>query len=350
MFKNIQLLRGIAALLVVLFHGNSLIDAAGAGTLNKILRFGYVGVDIFFVISGFVAIHTSRALARGPDAARWYLIKRCLRIYLGYWPIYALSIAVALMIKAPEFDSWNLLSSFFLVFLLGAGDGRTLVSYVAWSLTYEIIFYVFVSLSLLVRNQGHADRCFFIAAIAFVPFFFLKSDANFALLLLCTFLSEFAFGAVLRIFLEPITRRTNPWMLLAFAIGFLSLGIRYDEHLVLWRTATFGAFGAALIAALVILEVRKTFVAPAFLVRLGDASYTLYLIHPVVLMAYGYFNVVERLRGMGASLAIPAMVAAFAVIVLLARLLYVWVERPVFRSTIGFFARWAPRRQSMATP
>ncbi|NQZ78739.1 MAG: acyltransferase family protein [Ekhidna sp.] len=87
MILNIQLLRALAALAVVLYHiaPYYLPPAGDGGWLLVFFRqFGYAGVDVFFVISGYVIWLTSRK-DNAPGAGH-FLFKRLARIYLGYWP------------------------------------------------------------------------------------------------------------------------------------------------------------------------------------------------------------------------------------------------------------------------
>ena len=82
----IQALRGIAVFLVVLTHARySFSDTPTWPLAEQLLRPGAMGVDLFFVISGFIMVYTTRRLAGTPGEALDFLVRRFARI----WPLYA---------------------------------------------------------------------------------------------------------------------------------------------------------------------------------------------------------------------------------------------------------------------
>jgi exopolysaccharide production protein ExoZ len=93
MYKNIQFLRAAASILVVLFHGAPIVGLVpGNHWVMGLIKHGYIGVDVFFVISGFVvSLTVDNALASGLSGFH-YFAKRVSRIYVGYWPFYFYSI------------------------------------------------------------------------------------------------------------------------------------------------------------------------------------------------------------------------------------------------------------------
>lgn len=89
MIGNIQILRGVAALAVVLFHlptfgGRLDLPGAPDAFLRNLLASGAAGVDLFFVISGFIMAHV---YARRPDGPGLFLLRRGLRIVPLYWMV-----------------------------------------------------------------------------------------------------------------------------------------------------------------------------------------------------------------------------------------------------------------------
>lgn len=144
-------LRGAAAMLVVLYHLEEAISRTADGWLwlpfKAVAQLGFLGVDIFFVISGFViALSVSRAAPTWSYLGR-FVLRRSIRLDPPYWTAIALELlllAVALRI-APEIPvTWPSVPQlvahvFYAQELLGFGS----VIAIFWTLCYEIQFYVF---------------------------------------------------------------------------------------------------------------------------------------------------------------------------------------------------------------
>ncbi len=150
---TIQGLRAFAALNVVLLH--ALIGADGAGaepTLLGALRgWGAGGVDLFFVISGFIMIHVQRSRRRGPVP---FLRERILRVAPLYWALTLLLWSVLLAAPALfgrfETSAEGVLASLLFVSQpLGFG---TPTLYVGWTLELEMLFYAVFAASLLLPD------------------------------------------------------------------------------------------------------------------------------------------------------------------------------------------------------
>ena len=139
--ETLQVLRALAAAWVMCFHGASMLEQhAGGAWLGPFFRPGYHGVDVFFVLSGFI-IHFSAGGARG---SREFLLKRFLRLYPVYWVVTALLLvayALAPNAKMPRHeDPFVVLSSVVLW-----PCPRHVVG-VAWTLVYEVWFYLLFGL------------------------------------------------------------------------------------------------------------------------------------------------------------------------------------------------------------
>src|SRR6185369_11737463 len=139
MFKNIQMLRAVAAAMVLLYHAVPHYQAMGGASLLfiKAASTGFAGVDIFFVISGFVAAHSTLDKARTVSNAWVFAKRRLLRIYLGYWPFFGLTLALTGVYAPRALDEMDLISSFFLTRI----ELKSLLLFVTWSLSFELLFY-----------------------------------------------------------------------------------------------------------------------------------------------------------------------------------------------------------------
>lgn len=155
---SIQALRGLSALWVVLFHAQILQGSSASVALNQFAGFGYLGVDIFFVISGFIMAMTTAQLPSGWRTARQFSVLRMLRIYSGAWPVLGLCLIGITWSSGWPSDK-HLWSSWFLTSL----NIDTLLLPVTWTLTFELYFYLWIAVTLLLPAQR---RPMMIAALA----------------------------------------------------------------------------------------------------------------------------------------------------------------------------------------
>jgi exopolysaccharide production protein ExoZ len=133
MLTNLQAVRAFAAIAVVIFHFGLL----PATTLS--FPVGAAGVDLFFVLSGFIIAHSS---AR---SARHFLAHRLIRVVPAYWIATALATLFTLRHLDPgEAFGWLVQSLFYLP---GPG-GRPALIFVGWTLVYELAFYLLYWLAL----------------------------------------------------------------------------------------------------------------------------------------------------------------------------------------------------------
>ena len=132
--------RGLAALAVVAHHASLSSDAFTLSHNAKLFSWGIYGVDFFFVLSGFIIYHIHQNDPRQFGAARRFLTKRIRRIYVPYLPITVILISAYLFFPSLSQGSrdWGWFTSLTLM----PSDSPPALS-VAWTLTFEIIFYLF---------------------------------------------------------------------------------------------------------------------------------------------------------------------------------------------------------------
>lgn len=156
MIVTIQYLRAVAALMVLGYHLTFIeVKYGHDGPWLGWLGFGHLGVDLFFLISGFVMACTTLPRAHG-FYWRGFLWRRFVRIYPVYWVYFALAgLAYALnpgMVNSSSGAPPDMLRSFF---LLPAPEGTLPLLAVSWTLTFEVYFYlVFCLLVALLREQA----------------------------------------------------------------------------------------------------------------------------------------------------------------------------------------------------
>jgi exopolysaccharide production protein ExoZ len=330
----VQLLRAVAALLVVLFHGQQAfatrVSPPSYENETYLFGFGAVGVHIFFVISGFIMVYTSR-FDQGFSAASFYR-RRLLRIYPIYWLCAALYFLVHGILGAP----YDLpLQSLAGAILLLPGDAPLIIG-PAWTLTFELFFYFCFGLAM----KAGLERGLLLLAGTFVcaitiglafpvqsPWWGLATNT-----LLLEFIAGTAIGwAVVR---QKLPRRGGRVVILG-AVALFAAGIMADytqvPTVIIW-----GVPSALLVLGAVMHEVNVgSGRAARWLGRFGDSSYALYLIHILIVTLALHLT-----TGRSGDMTVEPAIASFLIAVValtVAELLHRGVERPTL-------ARLNPKR------
>jgi len=288
MILSIQYLRGIAALLVVLSHIAWKNIQAGGSTMHWWHEAGTFGVDIFFIISGYIMVYITQNMHQKPHNIRIFLKKRFIRIIPLYW-FYTL-IALAIFILMPERvnsagGNTDVFKSFFLLPL--ASSENYLVG-VGWTLHYEFLFYILFSVGLLFsRTKGNI---IVISVILFSVLFSMLIPSEGMSYIFYTFLNdifiEFALGIFLYFLLLKIKNIHWFLSLSSITLGILSFYYLHTggsftgvHHIDTGSSAFLICFG---VISLEYLWKKREF---KLLTTLGNASYSIYLLHPFILVA-----------------------------------------------------------------
>ena len=285
--KSIQFLRFVAATLVVLVHSTEAIlpvvpEGPGATVLH-IAGIGGSGVHIFFVISGFIMIYTSFAGDAKFFSPSNFLLRRFIRIYPIYWVYAALYILFPIVSQGYHLPASDLLGSL----LLLPGNSSDIIGQ-GWTLSYEVYFYICFAVFMSLRPLKGliAMTVFFAASIALGGIFHFNSEALHVFT--NPLLTEFLGGAWIAYFFLSRTRLapTASNALVILGIGLFIAGIVFGYHVVP-STLLWGLPSAFVITGLIFKERAKTL--PSFVLKysfLGDSSYSLYLLHLLVIGAF----------------------------------------------------------------
>jgi len=142
LINSLQIFRGLAALAVVVCHTamstNAFVQTLPSGYL-RIFKLGALGVDLFFVLSGFIIMHSHMSEAGDSTALRPYLAKRLTRIFPAYWPISLAMLGLYYVLPGMS-ESGGREFSFVSSVLLLPADLPPALS-VAWTLVHELLFY-----------------------------------------------------------------------------------------------------------------------------------------------------------------------------------------------------------------
>ena len=339
MINSLQALRALAAWMVVAHHLRAPLESIWP-PLGHTLIFAS-GVDIFFVLSGYVMVASTNGKCVTPIA---FLRRRIVRIAPLYWAVTAALVLMLLVGLNPVgVASWQWRDVATSLLLLGAerSDGYPgpLLG-VGWTLAYEVFFYLLFGLALMAREKSVMITLAVIGAL--VVFGGVTSPASFmAQFYTAPILLEFAFGAAL----AHIALRHGGGVLLASGFVGLFVGASLLAAMVPtgdlitpgdagaeWRTLCFGVPAALIVAGAVALERSGVDCRSRHVLDQGDASYALYLIHlPMI-------QIIGKVVGFGPVI----LLAAPPILALAALCLHQMFERPVL-------AAFRPRRFDLRT-
>lgn len=345
--KSIQYLRAIAALGVVVFHA---FDRCREPELGYV---GAAGVDLFFIISGFIMWSIT---AEQKMSAAAFATGRATRIIPLYW-LYTCGLSLAALCLPQAFPrlrvEWDhLFYSLFFIPHYSSSDGSLFPLFAAgWTLNYEIFFYcVFAGLLFFMPRTRFWVLLVVLAAFAIAGAFYSGSSP---LLLTYTnvILLEFGAGVVIgRLWQLSHMPALNAGrvMLILGVCGFMA-SIIFPMPMA-YRVLTWGIPAFLLVLGALALERHGRIGSSHFLEKTGDASYSIYLGHGLVL------GLLAKLLPSAAGPLTVATFVAFGVVAsILAGLVgYDWIERPLLaafrtRPTGRSEAAFLPDRTATST-
>jgi hypothetical protein len=334
--SGIQSLRGVAALLVVCFHAALLVQRYGwtVHLAHLFDHWGRIGVDIFFVISGFVMVVTAGDRPRGMYVACSFMRDRIIRIVPIYWlltGLMTLALAAAPSVfNTARFDWVLTLASCLFIPTLDRAAGITYpVLFVGWTLSYEMFFYLVFAAILLLRREVRIPGLILIFGAAVTAGLAVRQQ-GFLAFLTDPITMEFVFGCIVgRIYQKapPESKRTG-LVVLALGCALATASIRADIDLH-WRVLAWGLPATLIVAGAALIERSGGTRWPKLLRALGDSSYSLYLTHIFVLPLIG--RVLTKLDSARSVYGDLIWIGAISAAVLLGHIFYLKVEAPMGR-------------------
>jgi exopolysaccharide production protein ExoZ len=340
---GIQMLRAVAALAVVCHHTLEQSNGAiGRFSPDWLTTSGASGVDIFFVISGFIMFYVSFSGSQTVPKPTDFLFRRVTRIYPFYWVccLAMLSISTMGFLASHRYGPSEIMASFALI------PGPKLIG-VSWTLVYEIYFYLLFAIALVFRSSRVAvyGTMAMIGAIYALSSLLPHGEA-------ATFIGnpipiEFCFGLLLAYAYRSQTNRGRSWPV-PLAAAILGLGLLAAAPLFIGHADTTGlpqpqrvlVWGVP--AALVVAGVLNIAAPQSPVMRswvfLGDASYALYLTHVFVMIGYGRIIKIHSLSQVPQIVIAPMMISIAISIGIIA---HVYLEKPML-VLIHRFTRRAP--------
>lgn len=293
---TIQALRGVSALWVLLYHAQLLQGNSGWAPYVQWASFGYLGVDIFFVISGFImAMNTAHTAPSARYSLRFVLL-RLGRVYSGWWPVFCLCLLGLSLTTGWPTDK-NLWGSWWLSSL----NIDTLLLPVTWSLTFELYFYALIALTLCLPTAYRSQALALFAALVLALNLYWFTQQRFSpealhlshwgiFLFFSPLCLEFALGYFFYQLQPRLPKPRGVW-LLACVVSFTAI-VLYALHFAHKPSGLAGFFhypersilAGVFACAMLCLFLRGGATLPRRLsLWAGDISYMLYLIHlPVI--------------------------------------------------------------------
>ena len=272
--------------MVVLFHASENWSVTAFGADTHAWWNGAAGVDIFFVISGFVMAVSSLNRSTGPSAARQFLERRIVRIYPLYWIIttlLVLKISLGFVYSAnglhhvPPFYG---VCSYFLIPAHSPGGYINPILAPGWTLSYEMFFYLCFAAALFFRRNVPIALTITLGALSILGLF--RTDPWPAVTVLFNpLLLEFLAGLWLGRATQTGRALPHP-IAAALAAGAAITLFVLPSPPPSYHRLEWGVCGFLIVQAAVLLEPNLSR-TPRWALLLGDASYSIYLTHSPLL-------------------------------------------------------------------
>ncbi len=313
--RSVQALRAIAALFVVLYHSTVLLHDRSLPRQTYTWENGNSGVDLFFVISGFIMVLSSQRLRQQADGWSKFVQSRLIRVAPLYWLATAAKLALIMAVPAlalhTRTNGWNAAASFLFLPSCDAAGHVVPILAIGWTLSFEMLFYaafaaaLFLSLNplLVVAPAMAALAALSLARQASWPAVTVLADP---------IVLEFVLGmAAGSLFLARDLRQVP--RLVAVLVGALGLAalVLLPTHDRWERVLVWGVAAAATLWAALAIEPWAGRAIPKPLVAIGEASYSLYLTHGFVLPVVGAVVAAAHLPPLAMAMALlPACLVA----------------------------------------
>lgn len=301
--ESIQALRGIAALMVMFFHFKWMLYGDAYFDLGRILFInGAVGVDMFFVISGFIMSYNSKT--HGVESVKKFIVNRAIRILPAYYVILLITFALSggmstfhYADKAANFISSLTFSPIYTyeapMYLNSSG-----MYGIRWTLNYEIYFYMLFGLCMVskYRNIIFYSLCFL--SLIVVPILAghnptlsthgYQLNSPYLNMLTNPIIWQFTLGVFIGSNINGMKQYKGKITFVALCFSSaLFIYAFFSGFMAKHGVIEFGAISGLVIALFVIHDDYITKITPKWLISIGDASYSLYLIHTGAMIGIG---------------------------------------------------------------
>ena len=293
MLLNLQYLRLVAALMVVMNHSMSLVLRVGRDDIGQSFEVGAAGVDLFFAISGFIMVYITAGRRVSAGA---FLYERIARVVPPYWFVTALMAVLIIFIphifENPPLTGLHLLASLFFIPWSETSFAESVPLYLpGWTLNHEMMFYLIFALALSFATQLRILVVAATLSVLVLIGFVLPQTNMIAQFYTHPIILEFVFGMLIGqiVVMEAAPGIAASALIMASGVALLAISTsvwpiwRFSpERVLVW-----GVPSALIVAGGVFLERHGWTKRIGWLLLLGNASYAIYLTHYFVVGAVG---------------------------------------------------------------
>ncbi len=347
-YYSLQILRGMAALSVVLFHVSDMLvqytDRHGLFCrFASMWHTGAAGVDLFFIISGFVMVQSTRTRFQQSGSSWDFMVRRLIRIVPLYWLYTSVMLILVLLpftLKGQVFSGLYTVKSYLFIPAFNPASGLDLPLLAqGWTLSYEMYFYVIFALLLRFQERFLLPAISTLFFLSVMVGLLLETQNPILKVLTSPLLLEFVLGCHLA---RLVNKRNIPsricYSLIAGGLAALffsrNLGFNVELRLIVWGIPAF-----FLATGCVFLEKNGIGFIPGrqLLTMLGDSSYSTYLTHTFVVLCFS--TMLKRkliFHGVHNDLLVVGSVIAC---LLVGYISYMYFEKSFSRSLLNIFLR-----------
>ena len=343
MLQNLTGIRGVAALWVVVFHFREdiLVKIPSAITITPFMEKGYLGVDLFFCLSGFILgyVYSNELEERGsslPSFTKRFLVKRFARLY----PVYFFTFLLAILLisvakwKRHEFNHLpvDILNPIVVVknlALVQYWDHSHSINYPSWSVSAEfcayLVFPILIKLVLLKRKSVFV-RAFVLVILAVSAQIYFVVYSNFFDSSIVQVLTEFSMGLGTYF----LVRNLRPTKLAILSIRYILVFLLIFAIFIVDSESTarivIPVIFILICAANYFHNIPSRGLGRKSLVNLGLWSYSIYLTHGLVQYSLSGIGFPQRFDNV--FLNVLAVISLFAIIVLIGSFTTNIIENP----------------------
>lgn len=335
-FKLLHVYRGIAAILVALFHLTLVYgEKFRYRVLFNFFKGGFVGVDFLFVLSGFILFWSYQHDFKNIKKVKNYFIKRFIRVYPPYWAVILIITFIYTIIGKNVIKSFGM-DIFYILKTTALFPQWPVMIAPVWSLSYEIFYYILFGCCLMWLTKKQT-------LVFFLLYIVLLMGINFSIRLppfyipLDHFMLEFLFGALAGHIATKKTDLSNKFIQSFFYLSIFTILVVWTIYYLfdfgsVWpaylRPFTFGIPFALLSLSSVWMEKRRSLNIPYLFLIGGYISYPLFLIHATLISFIAIF-LSDYLKVSNQVVLGLSVYPVIAITILCSWLFHIYIEKPL---------------------